>query len=371
MSESQFLPEIFIDPKVFDEKIKNNDLIKYIIEELLSIIGEHGTIINLSPAWYKEVMNNLNNLGDAGNKRTFKKLLLNLKKQNTIVNHLISDETIFESNTWKNLIEELENVKKIDFKFSSDDTFNKISQFKLSKINPKGEEIVQNKDNFKKMCLKIVPYAKIVRLYDPYYDLKFYNKKNHEIKDNDKYIPSLEIISQIANSHRDLKLLNNIRLRRADEISIIKIHTLLKSDYTNNLEKYFDLLKEEIKTIVNKFQHTVEIYLWDEWKDKNRKNWRSKDEWKNKKDYHDRFITTERCCIQVGNGLDITNKNSSWSDMGSSTKQRLTKEFDEKDAEYNTPYELIRHIKVEYDFKSRQNVLSSNEVANLLSNFGK
>ena len=102
-----------------------------------------------------------------------------------------------------------------------------------------------------------------------------------------------------------------------------------------------------------------------------RENWRSQDEWKNKKDYHDRFIATERCCIQVGNGLDITEKHSSWTNMENSTKRRLEKEFDEKDAEYNTPYELIKHIKREYDFKERQNILSSTEAVDKLKNFGQ
>ena len=298
------IQDIFITPQVFNEKNVSNDTTALVLIELLNNIKSTGNISGVSNNWYTQVKSNIETIEDKEVKNKLIILIEGLNKESIII--YTDYENIEEEQKWIQKAKDLEGSrdKRFDFIITCE-TFNDFP-FKLLQCNS-GESIEQDLLKFKKQCKKLLTYSEKVRLYDPYFDiLHYYHRESKEFY---KFQESLTIIDRMLNSFDS-------------EGGTIIIHTLVSMEYLDkdNCKKFFNPSKEEkFKTYIKNVQeklnksrhkHQIEIYFWTA----------SKNERYN---FHDRYITTERFCVQVGNGLDITFKDSAWAIIGGRIRMDL------------------------------------------------
>ncbi len=343
--------DVFITPQVFNRKnLDNSELREYILTEILYGLDKYGMITGWEPYWHIDVLANIQTLETHGKKK-FKRLIAKLKKNKTIICHVDDKIRPKEESDWIDAAEKLQQMKPFDFQLatsqtrSNSTTLEKIQKNQLlhSLFCNNGIVIKQNKENFEEISHPILAYAQIVRIYDPYFNIL--DSKNNQGKTMpSKYLTTLEIVARLLNSRRDQALIDNKRVRGNHEASTIIIHTLLKYEYRYDkitLNIYINELKQKLQNITDRYKHNIMIYFWDEHEDK------KKDDWKKRADFHDRFLTTERCCVHIGNGLDITEKDSAWSLIEQRKKGELEKYFREDDNGYDTlPYALVETVQV-------------------------
>lgn len=343
--------DVFITPQVFNrENLDNSELREYILTEILHGLDRYGMITGWEPYWHIDVLANIQTLETHGKKK-FKRLISKLKKNKTIICHM-GDEIRHENeDDWIAAAENLQLIKPFDFQLatkeirSNSTTLEKIQKNQLlhSLFCNNGIVIKQNKANLAEISHPILAYAQIVRIYDPHFNIL--DSKDHRPS---KYLPTLEIVARLLNSRRDQTLIDDKRIRENHEASTIIIHTLLKYEckkyYTKpdkiDINIYIRETKQKLQKITDRYKHNIMIYFWDDHRDKKKKNWQKR------ANFHDRYLTTERCCVQVGNGLDITEKDSAWSIIEQRKKGELEKDFREDNNGYDNtlPYELVETV---------------------------
>lgn len=346
------IKDIFITPQVFSKVILVNEQKSEIILRLIDSAKNNLYLSCINEEWIKIVKQHIYTL-DIDNNNLEKKILANLKnKLNTILINELDKNTFTtlcsynvnnpeNEENWINAIKEIEEErnKKFDFiltskEFDGTTIINIENSFDLLKC-PTGKNIIQNEENFRKECKNILYHSSQVRLYDPYFDILNSYKRNSE--PYYRFKRSLDII------------VKELNLGKKNNAGTIKIHTLVDKKYLdkydfkkfysnvtkNDFDKYIKSLIKKLNEI--NYKHTINIYFWTA-------------DITTRFNFHDRYISTDRHCIQVGNGLDITFKDSSWSIIGGIRKMKLEKIFPDSrnNNEKSDNYELIKHISVSH-----------------------
>lgn len=258
------------------------------ITNFLSNLTTNGTIVFFSDDWKNLLIQNINELEEE-DFDDIKSLLNTLFSRNRMI---LNEQDSFSSEHEEELMKktnELHKIKNFDLLIGIDKYLNfiKIEELKREVLKYEGAIVgKQTRDNLENIFINILHYAEIVKIIDPYFNFE------PVAGDKTRYMDTIHIICK------------NTSVRHNNNLSaIIEIHTSVKSILNNDKIidwKFVQNWESIIKDLEKKYNHKIEVKIWEEDK--------SKDEW------HERYIITDQCALSIGKGTDISNfTDSTWS----------------------------------------------------------
>lgn len=258
------------------------------ITNFLSNLTINGSIVVFSDDWKDLVAQNLNEL-EHEDSDDIKSLLTTLFSRNRM---MLNKQDFFSSKHEEELMiktNELHKIKNFDLLIGTKQypNFIKIEEFKREVLRYEGAIVEkQTRDNLENIFINILHYAEIVKIIDPYFNFE------PVAGDKTRYMDTIHIICK------------NTSVRHNNNLSaIIEIHTSIKSILNNDKIinwKFVRNWESIIKDLEKKYNHKIEVKIWEEDK--------SKDEW------HERYIITDQCALSIGKGTDISDfADSTWS----------------------------------------------------------
>ena len=299
------LKEVTFTPNVFDKTFTFGLRKRY--SKLISILEsliDSGIIIAPSYQWKDQVYTFIEQYDDE-DKDDLIALLEEIDSRSRIVaqHGFINNK---KEKNWIRTIEELNMKRAFDFAAATEKTMvtETIEHIDRSKYKNTGAKVdKQTFDYMKKMLIPILSYAEIVKIIDPYFNLK-----------KERFSQTLEIICENAGENRGNK--NNI---------IIDIHTSVKAML--NRDKEFDWFVADswqkiIQNYEKQYGHSISLYIWEERKE--RYGW------------HERWIITNQCGIFIGKGSDISDwTDSTWGLLDWEELPEISNKFDRNRQIYN------------------------------------
>ena len=157
----------------------------------------------------------------------------------------------------------------------------------------------QNEEIVKQFLQPIIPYSKIIKIYDPYFS--FYRRDGNNPNKNEKF---LEIIINLLNI-----ISCNLSKPRI-EIYTCSCNNTQNDFFRNRIRYNLNLWKRSFAGIYN--EHNIEIvaYIFE-------------------KKFHDRYLITNFCGLHIGRGADINeNSDSTWTLLRDDKIEDKVRQFD-------------------------------------------
>jgi len=287
-------PQIF---DINDDSAKAKDLIHF----LYGVI-QNGMLADLNNGdWKKEVISIINNLPEKY-KDKFSALYKNLKDKNLIIPHIKADFKPKSEEEWIELAQLSETIKPFYSIIGTQEHIGEVKSLEefiisdewlIERVQTK--YIIQSEERLRLELESILSYAKKVVLIDPYFNVK-----------TQRYRKTLYLVAEYLRSQRG----NNQK-------GSIEIHTRYEQGKTDTKD-YIDAWKKSQKDIFQKFGHTLALYQWDD-----------------TSGWHDRFLITDQCGVQVGAGLDVRNEGkSTWTKLDYEILYEILRDYKENSSNY-------------------------------------
>jgi hypothetical protein len=281
MSDSIF-KEVTLTPHIFESSNLLNDDRKF--ERLLNALedlAESGQLIGVFFDWFEKINNNILELSE-DERDEIEEILkyLNDRQRIVCIQNKISNSN--DENFWIEEALKFNKIRNFELILATKQkdiikSFETIDRRTIKALGYKGAKVLaQTKENMKKLLMPILAYAEIVKIYDPYFDFT-----------KQRYIEAFEIICEtLSFKHGN------------QESAIIEIHTSIKTILDKNdliNTNILNIFSEKLIDFEKLYKHEITIRIWED---------RENNKW------HDRWIVTNQCGINLGKGSDT----SKWTD---------------------------------------------------------
>lgn len=297
------LYDLSCTPQIFSKDALESDSNNiFFLVQFLEDVYRNGMLADLNNGeWRKNVFKNINELSPS-DKDALSNLISTLKDHNLIVGHTKSGLKPSSEKEWIELAKISDSLQSF-FGIVSFEQEDKTQTLKDLLYSTKWKQerlssnvIIQNEENLIMALNPILAYAKRVILIDPYFNIM-----------KSKYRLTLNLVAKLLRSQR-----GNM------QSGSIEIHTSFKKDDIDPSNDTFRNSWTKIKNdLFKEYGHVNTMYIWN-----------------NTDDWHDRYIITNQCGVQVGAGLDVRNGKSTWSKLDYSVLANILKDYKENSSPY-------------------------------------
>lgn len=278
---------ISITPHSFDKNNLSERNFEKICTLLLDLII-NGSIVVFSDDWNDLLSQNIEKL-EHSDSNEIKNLLSTLISRNRIILNRQDSFSSKDENKLMGKTCELHKIKNFNLLIGVQEypNFRKLEELKRDVLKYEGAVVdKQTGDNLENIFSNILHYAESIKIIDPYFNFE------PVVGNKDRYMNTINIICK------------NISLRHNYKISAsIEIHTSVKSILNNDNVidwKFVQNWDTIIIKLEEQYNHKIEIKIWEEYK--------------NKEEWHERFIITNQCALSSGKGFDVSDfTDSTWS----------------------------------------------------------